>query len=282
MIEAMLFTEISTFLQGLHWADAILGTALGLIASGAVALTRVGGRALWDGRPLRRFLGDLVVKSKPLSIFVREMVSRDMKYYSRLPSGEIQEWQNFPVVGLTDVSAVSDVLNLLGQAGRASNITWRKVTTESDRWDEPLVCVGGSFKLDQVLQLCEPRFVTFRTPDTFQVENGRQFKADLEGNDFALVARTYHPQTQVPCLVLFGCGTAGTEAAGAFFRRNAPSLARLYGAKPFAVILQVGWHDGTASAATVWMSQTTGWFTRLTHPIVWWKYRKLLGGSGGK
>lgn len=260
---------------GLNWADAILGVVLGAGATGGVAVARFGWRAIWDRRPLKRFLGALVDNSEPLSIFAREMVSIDGKYYSQLPSGRVQEWQNFPVVGLVDVEAATDALNLLGQVGGGTNLFWRRVTTDSGRWDEPSVCIGASFRSDKVLELCEPRLVSYCAPDVFEVPNRPPFKADAD-HDYGLIARLWHPETGAQCVVLFGCGMAGTAAAGHYWRQHAPSLARIYGARGFAIILRVGWHDGPASAEVAWMSENSGAMLKLLHPRIWAKHKALL------
>lgn len=265
--------QLLALLASLNWTDAILGVVVG----GGATTLRVGWSTLWNRRPLRQFLADLADDSKILSIFVREMVSQDNKYYSDLPTGGIQTWQNFPVVGLTDVEAVTDVLNLLGQAGRVTNIAWRKVASESGLWDEPQISVGGSFKTDRILEICMPKYVVYQPPDTFVVSRGPVFIADAT-HDYGLIAKVRHPQTGVSCLVLFGFGMAGTAAAGRFFRRHAAHLARVYGSRPFALILRVGWHDGSASAEPAWMSSNAATFLPIVHPLVWWKYRSLLSG----
>jgi hypothetical protein len=256
----------------LHWADALLGL---FVVSVATTL-QVGWKTFWNLRPLRRFFDDLGDNSKTLSVFAREMVSQDGRYYSWLPNGDPQVWQNFPVVGLIDVEAATDALNILGQAGRTANISWSRVTTDSGIWDEPMICVGRSFKVDQVLALCRPTFVSCTLTDTLVVNGGPTFQADVTTHDYGLVARLRHPETGVSCVVLVGFGMAGTAAAGNFLRRRAPHLARLYGARPFAVILRAGWNDGASAATPVWMSGDTMLAVALRHPIVWWRYRGLL------
>jgi len=152
-------------LSKVDWLNAVVGVALGAVAT----TLRVGWKTLWNRRPLRLFLDDLADDSKTIVVFVREMVSHDNKYYSPLPSGGIATWQNFPVVGRTDVEVATDVIATIAIAGRTSKPSWRSVATESDRWNDPLICVGGSFKADQVLALCRPTLVTFSAPDTFRI-----------------------------------------------------------------------------------------------------------------
>lgn len=256
----------------LNWTDALLG----LFVGGAVTTLRVGWKTLIDRRPLRRFFADTVDNSKSLSVFAREMVSRDGKYYSKLPDGTEEAWQNFPVVGLIDVEAATDALNILGQAGRTANIAWRRVTTDYAIWDEPMICVGGSFKTDQILSLCRPTFLTYSAAGTsFAVQAGPTFTADND-HDYGLVARLRHPETDVSCIVLVGFGMAGTAAAGNFLRRRAPHLARLYGSRSFAVILRAGWRDGPAAAIPVWMSDNTMAAVSFLHPFVWRRYRAAI------
>jgi len=233
-------------------------------------------RALWNGRPIRRFLGDHVDERLTLSIFVRDMVSADRKYYSQLPTGEVQQWQNFPVVGRTDVEVVTDVLNLLGKAGRSSNIAWRQLTRDWDLWSEPILCVGGNFKTEKVLTLCEPRLVKYDPPQTFTTLADKKVFDINDGNDYGLIYRGRHSQTGASCLILFGFGSAGTEAAGAYLRRKAHDLASLYGPRPFAAIIRIRPDDGRESGSVVWLSPDTSPFAPIFHFLAWHRHRRLI------
>ena len=265
---------IADLLGRLDWLNALLGAGV----SAGLTIPRVGLRTLLNRRPLRRFIGQLADDKLVLSVFVRDMVSVDGKYYSQLPSGGTQQWQNLNVVGQEDVIAASNVLNLLGQAGRSANIEWRDIARDWDLWSEPLVCVGGSFKADKVLALCEPRYVRFDPPQAFvTMPDGRRFEADAH-YDYGLIYRSSHPQTNRACLALFGFGSAGTLAAGSFFRRQASALARLYGDRPFAAIVRVGWHDGRDSGALVWLSPSSV-LAPVLHHLTWRRHRKLIASK---
>lgn len=269
----LLPTSVFDWVAGLNWIDALLGAFVG----GLLTTLRVGWRTLLNRRPLQRFFGDLVDDKKTLSVFAREMQSADGRYVSQLPDGSDKWWAGFPVVGLIDVEAATDALNVLGQAGRTANIAWRRVTTDSAIWHEPMICIGGNFKVDQILELCRPQFLTYKAPDTYSIIDGPTFVADSK-HDYGLVARVRHPETGVSCVVLAGFGMAGTTAAGSFLRRRAAELANLYGHHSFAMVLRVGWHDGPAAAVPVWMSRRTMTAVQFLHPLIWRKYRAAIGG----
>jgi hypothetical protein len=265
-------TKLLDALRHLDWAGAVLGAVVSGVFAGSWAAVRL----LWNKRPLRRFLDDLADERKTLSVFVRDMVSADQKYYSVLPNGQQQQWQNFPVVGRTDVEAATDVLNLLGQAGKSSNIAWRQINRDWDMWSDPLVCLGGSFKADKVLELCQPKLVHYALAQAFvTIPDNKRFEAN-GSYDYGLIYRGRHPETGSSCLVLFGFGMAGTEATGSYLRRNARLLARLYGSRSFAAIVRVGWLDGRDSGVLAWLSPGGSFLAAVLHFPTWCRHRKLM------
>lgn len=267
-----MFRVLAEVLRGLDWSGALLGAVVSGVFAGSWGIMRL----VWRKRPLRRFLDDLSDERKPLAIFVRNMVSSDSKYSSTLPDGRIEHWQNFSVVGQADVEVATDVLNLLGQAGRARNFSWRSISEEWGNWSDPLICVGDSFKASKALELCTPRLVRFDRPDTFVTEqNSMSFQADAQF-DYGLIYRGHHPQTHNSCLVLFGAGVQGTEAAGAYLRRHARILARLYGSGAFAAIIRVGWQDGRDSGSVVWLSSGVSRLLPALHLRTWLRHRHVI------
>jgi len=228
----------------------------------------------WLCSSRRRFLGDMADERKTVSVFIRDMASSDGKYHSVTPFGKQQEWQNCSVVARGDVEAASEFLNLLGQVGKASNIAWPQINSHWDTWFEPSVCVGGSFKTDKAFELCTPAFVRRERHGFIALVDNQEFLADSR-YDYGIIYRGRHPSGN-SCLVLFGDGVAGTVAAGVYLRRNALYLARLYGSRPFAAIVRVGWRDGKDSGVIAWLSPAAPLAPWL-HPVTWWRHRKFIG-----
>jgi hypothetical protein len=268
--------RITQLLSSLDWKGAVLGA----IVSGVFAGSFQTARALWNRRPIRRFLGDLADDKKVVSVFVRDVVSADNKYQSERPTGEVDYWQNYRVVGRADVEVATDAVNLLGQVGRTKNIVWRQVNRDAELWSEPIICAGGSFKAEKALELCVPRLARYESPQTFvTLPDERRFDMK-DGYDYGLIYRSFHPQTNVPCVLLFGFGVSGTEAAGAFLRTKAKRLARLYGPRAFAAIVRIRDGDGRDSGELVWLSPGVSPFARFLHFPTWKRDRKLLGKIG--
>jgi hypothetical protein len=261
------------FLGGLDWGGAVLGA----VVSGAFAGSWTSVRAFGRRRPLRRLLGQLSDPDLPVSVFLRDMVSVDRKYYSWNPSGHADGWQDFAVVGQADVEVAGDIANLLGRAGRRGSLKWRLLERDFELWNEPMFCVGGSPKVDKVLELCRPKLVSFSAPQTFSTCDGQTFDMS-DGWDYGLIYKGRHPQTGRDTFVFFGFGVAGTRATGGFMLRHANTLASLYGDHPFAVILRARLADGKDSAEVAWMSRGVDWLTAPLHVPTMLRYRKLLFG----
>ena len=210
------------------------------------------------------------------------MKSKDGDYFSLNDANASQGiWTNInSVVSRSDLEPATDVLNLLGQVGRALNIEWSKVDQDGDKWDKPFICVGGNPNAKKSLECCEPRLIEYNDKGFTSLEDKESFKADKQ-HDFAIIYRGNHPATDVTCLVLFGMGEAGTRAAGSYLRRHARDLGRLYFSKPFAAIVRATW-DGKDIGTVVWLSRDTSrwaWIFVLTR----WRRRhsKLLTKKTG-
>jgi hypothetical protein len=263
----------------LDWPNLLAGAVLGAVASITFAGLWNVAHWIWRRFPLRALLGELADNRREMSIFLKDMKSRDGKYYS-LPDVEYRDaWGNIAsVVSRSDVEAAADLLNILGQAGRTLNINWRQIDRDAEIWDEPLVCVGGNFKAKKALELCVPQLVRYKDLVLQTVDDDQCFKPD-QTSDFAVIYRGRHPGTGATCFVVFGMGSAGTLAAGSYLRRHARHLGRLYLARPFAVVIRVGWHNGKDAAVPVWLSPNVGWWVWLFLPT-WLRYRRLLRCTG--
>ncbi len=260
----------------LDWPNLVIGAVLGAIASIAFACIGKLLQLIWNRFPLRALLGELADNKKELSIFLRDMKSKDGNYYSLADAGcREPPWHNITsVVGRYDVEPATDILNLLGQAGRTLNIAWRQIDRDGDLWDQPLICVGGSSKANRCIELCEPQIVRYDNGVFETLDDNQPFRCD-QTNDFAVIYRGLHPGTGVSCFVVFGFGEAGTRTAGNYLRKHARDLGKLYFSRPFAAIIRVRWTDGKESGTVVWLSPSTSWGA-----FLFWRtfgrYRKFI------
>ncbi len=247
--------------------------------------------------PFYIFLGDFAEPKKPVSVFVRDMKSKDGEYYSlNQDVNTPPDWRNIigGVVARGDLELAADVLNVLGQAGKATNIFWRKVDSDAKLWSEPLICLGGSKKAYEALnQVCTPKLVQFMprgsSDGTTQYGVGG-FKTVSDGklfcyhgpNDYAVIYRGLVPDHDVPCRVVFGGGVEGTIAAGYYLRRHAGRLARLYFSKPFAAIIEVGWGKGPDLGHIVWLSYHPSWRAWLFCPFIRYRFRDVIASKNAQ
>ena len=143
----------------LDWPNLLVGAVLGAVASIAFAIIAKLVRSIWNRFPLRALLGNLADNKVPMSVFLRDMKSADGQYYSLgntvcRPPGD---WHNISsVVSRADVEPATDILNLLGQAGRTVNITWRQIDRDGDLWDEAAHLCWRKFKGQYVSHVVYP------------------------------------------------------------------------------------------------------------------------------
>ena len=265
------------------WAGAILGALVSAVFAVSTGFLRQFAKLF----PLRRLLGDLANNDVDCLVFVRGMFVQNNTFLSRVPQQGaplqiiVQQWVNIPeVFGAADVRAASDLFNLLGEAGRRERIQFASIERDWDRWNSDLVCIGGHFKTDRVLQLAAASLVQYRHPNAFASTDGtRTFPAGGAGGttDYGLVLKVTHPVTSRTCLVLMGLGGLGTEAAAHYLRFNARMLGRLFGARDFAVIVEGDVAHGKEAARVCWFSPVPSRIKRILHPFHWFRRLRHAG-----
>ena len=135
--------------------------------------------------------------------------------------------KKFPIAVLTDAITLANVAGILRADKKAFSIRGEAATTFGDLQKGPAVLLGA-YNNDWTMRLMEPmRFHFGLDPDNYiwwiedrqkpGVEIGalRLDSLDLAG-DYALVARTFDPQTRQPIIFIAGLLPYGTQAAGEF------------------------------------------------------------------
>ena len=279
------------------WVGAILGAVLGVLASGLVALFFKSAIALRNLRPVRRFLGDLLQQDQDCAIFVRWMRSPDPArpnyfvaplpdYFPPQTTGQVSHHPNIPdVVAKSDMHATADVLNVLGLAGKTTNIDFLSVVEHYGTWDRNIICVGGTFKTNLIFDqdnqrtvwiapgLQDSRLPAFYFPD-------RETPFEGIGTDYGLIYKTYYRNTGRICLIVMGLGVFGTEAAGYFLRIHAKWLGEMFGKKPFAFLVRARPTSGHQSAEPCWYYPEPTRAAKFFHPLVWNRRFRSLKRQG--
>jgi hypothetical protein len=207
--------------------------------------------------------------------------SRRPDFFPPQTTGQVDNWQNIPhVIGRADMEAATDILNVLGQVGRWDNINFLSVEEEWDLWDQHVVCVGGHYKSDRLLEACEPRLVRLENNSRFVlVDSAQTFQIDGQ-TDRAIIYKAVYPQTGRTCILVMGLGALGTQAAGYFLRTHASDFGKMFGSKPFCAVVSADLLQGKSSASLTSCYPKPGFMRRMTHPFVWVRrFRTASNGS---
>ena len=256
------------------WAGAVLGVVLSSLVAGSIGLFR----HLQKIFPLRRLLRGLVNNDVDCLVFVRGMFVPNNIFFSRVPQPQqlaplqiaVQPWVNIrEVYGAADVRAASDLFNLFGEAGRRERIQFASIEHDWDLWTSDLVCIGGHFKTDRVLQLAAS-LVRYTHPYSFTSPNGTS-TFTVGPADYGLILKITHPVTSRTCLVLMGLGALGTEAAAHYLRLNARMLGQLFGGSDFALVVQADAAHGKEAARVCWFNPPPSRLRQVLHPFYWFR-----------
>ncbi len=261
------------------WAGAFLGVLVSALFAAALACLN----SLRDLFPLRRLLAGFLEQDENCAIFIRWMRSPDRSnpnyYEAQLPdcfppatSGKVSRHPNIPaVIAKADMQAAADVMNVLGRSGKTRNIEFLSIVDHYRTWDRNIVCIGGSAKTIEIFAQDDPEN---RSKRQFPENLGSLFpdlRLDTEDpcDDVGLIHKTFFQSTGKPCLVLMGGGVLGTEAAGYFFRNHARLLGKMYGKKPFSVLVTASLSAGPQSANLAWYYPDPSPWTRIFYPLEW-------------
>jgi hypothetical protein len=208
------------------------------------------GRRWWKSqRPISRVLQGAGDDTHLVRIFVRDfLIPPGAPLLSREPQGtgfvpNVHElWPR--VEGL----ALADVLNVLGQVGKKSNIQIVEMSKDTGLWNSHLIVLGAQ------AQKCFD-FYDQMTGVAYRVDN-REIRSketgaviprdDGYGYGIILKARNPHHLNGVGILI-GGYGVLGTEAAGYYFREHAATLGQLFGTDCFGVVVRASVTAGVES-----------------------------------
>jgi hypothetical protein len=230
--------------------------------------------------PRRAALGELAKKDIPCLIFVNHLFApaRDNAYELSIPdyfpprtTGKTEGRVNIPdVIATSDAIAIADVLNVLGQVGRHEAIEIVSPVTHWQEWNSSIVCVGGSFKSDEIFRKCQDLPVVLQGSSFRVVANGRILSA-VGNEDFGLICKTSNPENGREIWLIIGLGARGTESAGFYLRNNLRMLGFVFGRTPFSIVIRTSITGGGRQASLYWYSNI-GRLRRLLHPIACWRF----------
>lgn len=239
--------------------------------------------------PRRAVLGDLAKNHIPCLLFVNHLFTPSRNgiygfcvpdYFPPHTTGQLDGRRNIPYVFATsDATAISDLFNAMGQVGRYENIEIVDPVTHWQQWDATIVCIGGSFKADEIFRKVNDVPVKLDV-DSFRLPNCNRVLRATAGQDFGLICKATNPDNQHQMWLIIGLGIRGTESAGFYLRNSLRLLGNLFGCSCFAVIVCTSLTGGGRQASLYWHSSVR-WFRKLLHPINYWRVRKDIARWSG-
>lgn len=259
--------------EDVEFLDFPLQFWLGIAATGVVlpVLWRLMTAALtwWrTQRPINKLLEGLSAPEEPCAIFAQDFFIEDPSL-AGTPLRAAAAWYvagpGRPLVGRVpnvrelwadvDARAAAYVLNVLGQAGKATNITVVPLSHDTGMWNANLVLVGGQSQKSMDFYARMPK-VFYRMDGEHIYDN--VVGAALErqaGFAYGIILKSRNPFKtsggRGVALLVGGFGTLGTAAAAYYLRENAKLLGRQFGSRCFGVVVRASQTAGEQSVEGV-------------------------------
>lgn len=201
------------------------------------------------------------------------------KYRNSLPNNrnaiEIAGYQRIdPVWSEADGESLADVFNILGKAGKTSNISVGHLINNWDEWQSPTFSIGFNPRTHKLIEKCSPIYFTIENGE-LSIKGSDEKLNSLIPDDAAILQKTFIKNTDVPIFILAGLGTIGTSAVGYFLQQNFIDIGKLYGSKPFCFLLKLNYSDGRTSVFPKAVYPKPGISAKIFHPITYLKFKKL-------
>lgn len=95
-------------------------------------------------------------------------------------------------------------------------------------------------------------------------------------NDAGIIQKTHRRNTGNSVLILAGIGAMGTSAAGHYLTQNCVNLGKMYGSKPFYVLIKVRTDQGKTSVIAFASYPKPNWNRVFLYPITYYKFQKSM------
>lgn len=207
---------------------------------------------------------------------VGEFITPNPEYSPGLRTIKYSIRKNTPwITSTAEAETLSLILNVLGQIGRIENIELTYADKEYDRWDAPMFLLGGSWKTIQAFRTCKPYFdldrVGFRLRATEKL-----FAPQYGDQDLGLLEKMINPMNGHPVWVIMGWRGNGTIAAAHCLVRWWKYLGKLYGKKPFGLLVSMDDKAGPQMSKVRVIHPEPHPLNRILHPIAWHRVKSKL------
>lgn len=179
------------------------------------------------------------------------------------------------VLSAEDSSAVAMVLNVLGKVGRTDNIYISYIDKDYDKWENPMFLVGGNWKTNRVFENFKP-FYIYENGKFIIRETKQSFSQKDSNDDLGLLEKVYNPKTKKPIWILMGMRGAGTAGAAYSLVRWWRIFGKLYGKKPFGLVVQFSDKDGWQDSSIISYYPNPKFIKKVIHLRTFIKLKQLI------
>jgi hypothetical protein len=255
-------------------------------------------RSLWiwfnSKKPLQQLLSDYLSGDTDILIFIPQLsgalddfrFNPDQKYIINYPDPSPTNKNRLTSVGRQNVDPVwsegdgeclADVYNILGRSGKIGGIKIANTIKHWEEWSSPSVSIGFSPKTHKFIDNCDPIYFNLANNEASLMIEGSNIALDsILPNDAGIIQKTHRRNTGNSVLILAGLGTMGTSAAGHYLTKNCVNLGKMYGSKPFCVLLRVRTDQGKTSVTACASYPKPNWNKVFLHPITYYKFKQSM------
>lgn len=195
-------------------------------------------------RPASKVLGRIINKKIEVKIFIKDFIVNDNVHSSpKLSSVEGPTTQLHPniekVWAEAEARGVAELLNLLGNMGKRSNLEIVEMSSGYDTWDKDMIVLGTQAKkCMDFYEVMENVAYSVDEKDIYDKETSKVIQRE-NGYGYGIVLKARNPQMEIGIgFLLGGYGVLGTQAAIYYFTKNIAELGRLFGDKYFGIIVR--------------------------------------------
>lgn len=205
-------------------------------------------------RPASKVLGRIINKKIEVKIFVKDfIVPNNVSSSPKLSSVEGPTTQLHPniekVWAEAEARGVAELLNLLGNMGKRSNLEIVEMSSGFDMWNKDMIVLGAqAMKCMDFYEVMENVAYSVDEMNIYDKETGKVIQRE-NGYGYGLILKTKNPQIENGIgFLLGGYGVLGTQAAIYYFTKNIANLGKLFSDKYFGIIVRAKISAGKQSA----------------------------------
>jgi len=255
-----------------------IGAIAGFGATIAVLVAVAISRLVRDRSAAGSLFNGIANSSEGCQIYIIRMkdAQKSGKYITPIPdyspSGDSTKYEGRQltpwVTSTAEAEAMSLIYNVLGRIGRTEKIELMYADKDYNLWDAPMFLVGGNWKTKSAMNTFDP-YVCTESEGFKLIPTGELFSPTTKDEDLGLLQKINNQMHDQPVWIIQGWRGNGTVGAAYALVRWWRYLAKLYGKKPFSLLITMDDKAGWQQLKIRMIYPTPKWYCRILHPIAW-------------